>query len=508
MSDNTRADAPVLELRDLRKDFSGVEVLKGISLSFERGEVHGILGENGAGKSTLIKILTGVYSHSSGDVLLNGEPVVIHKPADARRHGIGAVYQDAELAGSFTVAESILLGAEPGGAFVKRKAIRREASEIMAQIGITLDPDRLVSTLSAAEAQMVTLATLFHRRYKIIILDEPTARLSATEADLLFALIETFRREGITILYISHRLGEVRQLCDRATILRDGRVSGTLRRGEIQEDVVTTMMVNRSASDLDIANPGLAQQRVVLEMRQVSTARLAPFDISVRAGEVLGITGPVGSGMEQIERILGGLGAFEGEVRVNGTAVRLGSPGAAQKAGIALIPEERRKQALFPNLSLGENVSLPALDKLSSLGLVSSSRKRVYADAIIDRLHVFPKAPDRPIRFFSGGNQQKAVIGKWLERKASIYVFVEPTSGVDVGAIRQIYEVILGMAAAGAAIVVISTSIKELLALSETIAVIHDGTVSASGPRGMFDRDSLLALAMGKRQLASTAVSI
>lgn len=489
---------PLIELKGLTKSFASVQVLKGISMAFERGEVHGVLGENGAGKSTLIKILTGVYSPSGGEVLLDGTPITLSKPVDAHRHGLGAVYQDAELVGSFTVAENILLGNEPGRGVVNRRRIRQEAQVILAEIGLEIDPDRLASTLTAAQMQMVTLATLFHRKYKLIILDEPTARLSAAESEMLFALIDNFRQRGLAIVYISHRLNEIKRLCDRATVLRDGKVSGSLVRHEIDEEIVTRLMVNRSSADLAVENPGHATDRVVLELRALSTQRLSPLSIKVRAGEVLGITGPLGAGMEQIEKCLGGLSKFDGEILVDGSTVRISSPVTAQKAGIALIPEERRKQALFPSLSLAENVSMPMLSKLSFFGMVRGGAKRSYANGIIERLAVHPRSPDAAMRYFSGGNQQKAVIGKWLEKSARVYVFVEPTSGVDVGAIQQIYEVILGMAAAGAAIVVISTAVKEILALSETVMVVHDGKASAYLPRSACDRDSLLAMTISK----------
>jgi ABC-type sugar transport system ATPase subunit len=397
-----------------------------------------------------------------------------------------------------TVAENILLGNEPSRVWINRRRIRQEAAEIMRQIGLDLDPDRKASTLTAAQMQMVTLATLFHRRYKLIILDEPTARLSASESELLFKMIATFKQSGITIVYISHRLHEVKLLCDRATILRDGRVSGTLERGKIDEDVVTQLMVNRSSADLQIENRGLCQEKVVLELKALSTPRLAPLSLTVRAGEILGVTGPLGAGMEQIEKCLGGLSLYDGEIAIDGAVKVIRKPGDALKAGIALIPEERRKQALFPSLSMAENVSLPALSKLTQFGLVHGAAKRNYAQGIIERLAIYPNAPDRPIRYFSGGNQQKAVIGKWLERKAKVYVFVEPTSGVDVGAIRQIYEIILKMAESGAAVIVISTSVKELLALCETIMVVHDGAVSAHVPRSAVDRDGLLAMTISK----------
>jgi ABC-type sugar transport system ATPase subunit len=311
---------------------------------------------------------------------------------------------------------------------------------------------------------------------------------------MLFGLIARFREQGIAIVYISHRLNEVKELCDRATILRDGMVSGTLERHEIDEDVVTQLMVNRSSAALDIGNAGMATDRVVLQLTGLATGRLRPLTLCVRAGEILGITGPLGAGMEQIERSLGGLGAYRGTIAIDGVVHKLNSPSDARRAGIALIPEDRRKQALFPNLSLAENVSLPALGELARAGLISNRSAADYAASVVDQLGIYPNAPERPIRYFSGGNQQKAVIGKWLKRAARVYIFVEPTSGVDVGAIRQIYEIILGLAASGAAVIVISTSVKELLALSETVAVIHHGAISAIMPRADCTRDSLLAM--------------
>jgi ABC-type sugar transport system ATPase subunit len=266
-------------------------------------------------------------------------------------------------------------------------------------------------------------------------------------------------------------------------------------------------MVNRSSADLDIANPGLAQSQVVLELTDLSTDRLRPLSLRLRAGEILGVTGPLGAGMEQIERSLGGLGAFRGTISIDGRVCDIGSPAKARAAGIALIPEDRRKQALFPNLSLGENVTLPALGDLSRLGLIGHGSALRYARSVVERLGILPDAPERAMRYFSGGNQQKAVIGKWLKREARAYVFVEPTSGVDVGAIRQIYEIILELARNGAVVIVISTSVKELLALSETIAVIHHGAISTLLPRAKFTRDSLLAATISATAAAEPAAA-
>ncbi len=480
-----------LEIRGLHKDFSGVQVLKGIDLAFHRGEIHALLGENGAGKSTLIKILTGVYSASSGEIFVEGNAFHGHSPKAANDAGLGAVYQDAELAWNMSVAENLLLGSERR--WIDRRAMEKEARAILTRIGLDIDPSARAGSLTAAQMQMLTLATLFHRKFKLIILDEPTARLSGRESELLFDLIRRFKAEGLTIVYISHRLNEVKLLCDRATILRDGKVVQTLQREEIDEALVTRLMVNRSTSDLVISNPGLATDRIAIEVRGLTTAKLASTDLYVKRGEILGITGPIGGGMEQIEKALSGLVAYQGQISLDGRAVTFSSPSDALAAGIALIPEDRRKQALFPNLSMAENVSLPVLGRLLRFGLVLKSALLGHGREIVNQLSVHPATPATKMRYFSGGNQQKAVIGKWLKRQQKVYIFSEPTSGVDVGAIRQIYEIMLKMAENGAAIILISTSFNELLSLSERIMVVHSGKVAAEAPRSSFDRDSLLA---------------
>ena len=497
-------NGPLVEIRALEKEFSGTRVLKKVTLDFLRGEVHGLLGENGAGKSTLIKIMTGVYSPSAGEIRLEGRPVKIATPLDAHKHGLGAVYQDAELVSSFTVAQNVVLGNELGRVMIDQTRMRKEAEGIVREIGIDIDVGRLASSLSAAEMQLVTLATLFHRKYKLIILDEPTARLSGTEVELLFKIMQRFREQGITIVYISHRLNEIKRVCDRVTILRGGVVSATLRADEITEDKVTELMIDRSRSDLETYNEGVSRGEIVLDVQNLSTANLAPLSFSLKAGEVLGITGPVGGGMEQVELALGGIASYSGEVRVKGRLVRISNPTSARSAGIALIPEDRRKQALFPNLSLADNVCMPVLKSLERLGLLMTSRKADYAEEAIDRLTVKPKLPLMPIKYFSGGNQQKAVIGKWMSARADVYVFVEPTSGVDVGAIKEIYDIILRMAQEGAAVIVISSSVKEILSLAEKVFVIHDSELTYTAPKKSCTYDQLLAVSMkGREKIAA-----
>jgi ABC-type sugar transport system ATPase subunit len=489
----------LVEVRGLEKDFSRTKVLKGINLQFLPGEVHGLLGENGAGKSTLIKILTGVYMPTAGQILIENAPVRITSPLDAHRLGLGAIYQDAEFIGSFTVGQNILLGNERTGVVLSQAAIHREAADILKQVGISVDVRRSASSLTAAEMQLVTLGTLFHRRYRLIILDEPTARLSAAETELLFEIIRNFQSQGITIIYISHRLNEIKRICDRATVLRGGLVSATLDRDDITEERVTELMVDRSRCDLETYNTGHSTDRIVLEIDKLATSKLKPLSLTIRAGEVLGITGPVGAGMEQIELSLGGIVPYRGSIRIDGRPVSLSKPSASRAAGIAVIPEDRRKQALFPNLTVAENISLPVLDMLARFGLVGRGRQVSYATGVMSQLSVNPRHPNKLIKFFSGGNQQKAVIGKWLKAEAKAYIFVEPTSGVDVGAIKEIYDIILQLAQSGAAILVISSSAKEIISLSERVIVIRDGEQVFEGRKTDCSHDQLLAISIQNR---------
>lgn len=487
---------PVVEFRAISKEFSGTPVLNGIDLSIYPGEIHGLLGENGAGKSTLIKILTGVYTQSSGQILLDGKEARINAPMDAQQLGVGALYQDTELVSSFTVAENILLGHEPGGLTLGRRLVVEEASRILQEMGLNLDPTRRASTLSAAEMQLVMLAALMHRRFKLIVLDEPTARLSSQETELLFKVIRNFQRQGIAIIYISHRLYEIKELCHRATILRGGMISATLEAEDITENEVTRLMIDRNRNELDVANPGYARHEVRLSLSGISTTKLRPLNLDVRAGEIVGITGPVGAGMEEIERALGGLSIHEGQISIDGANCHITDPISARRAGVAIIPEDRRKQALFPNMSVSDNVAMPVLRNIGTAGLISNKAKQSYGLNVMERLNVNPRHPLKPIRFFSGGNQQKAVIGKWLEADARVYVFSEPTAGVDVGAIAEIYEVILRVAREGAAVLLISSNLRELLNLSETIMVVFGGEKICHLPSKDFDYDHLLSITM------------
>lgn len=497
MQPEPAATKPILEFQGITKEFEGNHALKGIDLALYPGEVHGLLGENGAGKSTLIKILTGVYTATSGSIKISGKQVHIGQPLDAHRLGIGAVYQDAELVESVSVAENVMLGAEPGGLFIKKKLLRTMASDLLNKIGVKIDPGRPASTLSAAEMQLVLLSNLFQRQYKVFILDEPTSRLSASAAQMLFRLIRTLQEKGVTIIYISHRLEEIQDLCDRVTVLRGGLISGTRDKDQISEREVTLLMIDKDSTQLEVVNPGLAKDVNFARVSDLITERLRGISFVLRKGEVLGVTGPVGGGREDIGMALSGLMNFDGKVEIESTVINLGSPAQARRAGIALIPEDRRKEALFNDSSTEFNLCLPMLKLFSRFGWVLRRPSHLYALDVIKHLGLRPSNPNTAIRFLSGGNQQKAVIGKWLKAKAKLYIFIEPTAGVDVGAIKEIYEIILDMAKSGASVIVVSSSIKEILTLSEKVMVIQDGRSVLYKDRRDTTYGELLSLAMG-----------
>ena len=343
------------------------------------------------------------------------------------------------------------------------------------------------------------------------MLDEPTARLSAESADILFRIIRRLQAAGMGFIYISHRLNEVKRLCSRATILRGGVISAQLMADEITESEVTRYMLNRSDAGSPVKNGGLARGEPVFVVQGLETERLRPITFSLRPGEVLGITGPVGGGMDEIARALAGITPHRGHVRLNGRVVALQSPSQAVALGIALVPDDRRRQGLFPNLSMAENLALPTLSKFAFLGVVVERAKQAFAMSIMNKINIQPRSTKARVSLFSGGNQQKAVIGKWFGANAKLYILVEPTAGVDVGAIQDIYRTVLGLAQDGAAVLVVSSSVREILALAERVMVIHDGGLAYEAARSDCTEDQVLAFSMtgalGPRPEPPTALS-
>jgi D-xylose transport system ATP-binding protein len=494
-----------LHLDDIDKRFGGVHALRGASLEVRHGEIMGLCGENGAGKSTLLKILSGVHPHGSygGRVIVDGAERRLAGPADARRAGIAVVYQELTLVPELTVAQNLMLGREPGRlGLVDDAHLEALARRDLARFGFAdrIDVTRPVQELGIGLQQIVEIVRALPQDVRILVLDEPTAALTAHETELLLGWLVQLRARGTTCIYVSHRLDEVFALCDRVTVLRDGRTAATLVTAETTPDQVVSAMVGRSVGT--VRKPAAAMPPVgapVLEVTGLHVARAAaphdgadlrPFvvegvSLSVRAGEIVGIAGAMGSGRTALLSSLFGCAraGLRGEVRVDGAPAALRSPIAAMQSGIAFLPEDRKGRGIVPFMTVGENLALPslaspaAMGRHARLGLVDAALERRLADRHIQALHIRGDAT-APVSTLSGGNQQKVVLGKWLERSPRVLLLDEPTRGVDVGAREEIYGILEALAATGVAILFASSDLTEVLRLARRVLVLRDGRVA------------------------------
>ncbi len=487
-------------MRGVRKSFPGVRVLDDVSLSVQPGQVLALMGENGAGKSTLMKILAGAVKADAGTILLDGREVDIHSPQQAMELGIGIIYQELNLAPHLSIAENIFLGREPRLApgWIDRRKMLREASALMTDLGMTLNVSTLVSHLSVAQRQMVEIAKATSRRARVLAMDEPSATLTAHELENLWRLIRRLQAQGIGIVYISHRMDEVFQIADAVTVLRDGKIVGHAPVGEISRDDVVKLMVGR---DLDETYPKvvIAPGRPVLEVKHLSRRGvLDHISFTVHAGEVVALAGLVGSGRTEIARCLFGADQWSsGEVILNGRPFHPGSPNDAIAAGIGFVTEDRKEQGVVLSLSVRENISLASLKKVSKLGFVQRGAERTEARESVSRLRVRTPSVEQRVGNLSGGNQQKVVLGKWLETPLKLLILDEPTRGIDVGAKREIYGIMNDLAAQGVAILMISSELPEVLGMADQIVVVRDGRIA-----GQLSRDEATQEKVGQLALA------
>jgi ribose transport system ATP-binding protein len=474
---------PVLRAEGLTKRYPGVVALDGVDFALLPGEVHVLFGENGAGKSTLIGLLAGSKHRDAGSLHLRGEPVELHDVADARKQGIGAVFQEFSLAPSLTVEENLLLGMEPTRfGVVDRRAMRRTAIAQLERFGFELEPTAVVSTLGRAEQQMVEIAKAFRDELSVLILDEPTASLTDQESARLFELIDQARRRGVGIVYVTHRMAEIRQLADRVTVLRDGKLVATVD-GDTPEGELITLMTGRVVDDVypDLPTPGTVP---VLTAAHLSTAdgRLVDGSFEVRAGEIVGFSGLVGSGKSAAARACFGLTAVVGgSVRVHETDMTGATPARMLAAGVVYLPSDRKREGLFAERPLRESVTLPWLGT-PAFGrnlLLFRGAERRQAAAMMERMDLSPPDPERVANSYSGGNQQKALLGRALLGDCKIYLLDEPTVGVDVGARVGIYAQIIELAAQGNAVIIISSDLPEILHLCHRTYVFATGRITA-----------------------------
>ena len=495
------ADAPVLEMHEIRKTFPGVVALDGVDFELRRGEVHILLGENGAGKSTLMKILSGAYQKSAGRVTLDGAEVEIRNPAHAQGLGISTIYQEFNLVPHLSVGENIFLGREPRGwpGLIDRRAVNRQAAEVLGRLGLKLDPRRPVKGLRVAEQQMVEVAKALSLDARVLIMDEPTAALAEHEIQDLFAAIRGLQEKGVSVVYISHRMEELFEIGDRVTVLRDGRSVGTFDVKGTNKFELIRLMVNRDLTEL-FPKERAARGEEVLRVENLTTrGGLDGVSFSLHKGEVLGVAGLLGAGRTELARAIFGLDKLErGTVRIKGRERRIGSPRAAINSGLGFLTEDRKAQGLVLPLSVKDNLCLPSVDKFTTLGFVDSRRERRAADRYVRELRIRTPGLDQKVAYLSGGNQQKVVLSKWLCSEAEVFIFDEPTRGVDVGAKAEIYHLMNRLAASGVAIVMISSELPEILGMSDRILVMRAGRVACEFGSEEATQEKILECALGE----------
>lgn len=495
--------APLLQMTGIGKEFPGVRALDGVDLDVRRGEVHCLLGQNGAGKSTLIKVLSGAHRPDAGTIVWEGGAVRFDRPLDALHAGLATIYQELDLVDGLTVADNIFLGHEQAQAgFVNRQAMQRSAGRILEQLGhAEISPRREVGTLSAAGKQIVSIARALSHEARLIVMDEPSAVLASDEVDNLFRVIRDLQRDGVAVIYISHRLDEIREIGDRVTVLKDGRTVATgldARRTPTRE--ITALMTGRDIEYVfpDRRQPVGPDAPEVLRVEHISRpGEVEDVSFSVHAGEIVGLAGLVGAGRSEIlETIYGARKPARGRVLVDGQAVRPGSIPAAVRAGMGLAPEERKSQALLLAEPVFRNVSLSSFSRYARVGFLNGDTELADAEASIRTLGVRPPDGRRAANTLSGGNQQKVVVARWLLKSCRVLLLDEPTRGVDVGARSELYGVIRGLADEGVAIVMVSSEVPEVLGLADRVLVVKDGGVVHEGPATDIDEAQVLDLVM------------
>jgi ABC-type sugar transport system ATPase subunit len=491
----------MIDYEHITKTFAGVTALDDVTLSIRAGECHGLMGENGAGKSTLGKILAGIYRPDGGRLLIDGQPQVFHSPADALRAKVAMVHQELAFCPELSIAENLVMGRYPRqmGMGLSRPEMYREAERLLGMIGVSLDVRQPMRALSTAQEQLVQIASAVGMSARVIVFDEPTSSLSEPEAQRLFELIEDLRRRGVTTIYVSHRMPEVFRLCDRISVLRDGRYVGTLERAEATQDKVVQMMIGRSVESYLPQHTAAARGDVVLHVENLtSPGKFRDVSFDVRAGEIVGFAGLVGAGRSEIAGAVFGLDPrATGRVDFDGKPLPLGKVRRTIRRGIGLLPEDRKRQGLVLNMGGRQNFSLSMLDRLRRLGLLDKRRERKWAAEYFEKLRVKTPSLETPVAGLSGGNQQKVALAKWLGRNSKLLIVDEPTRGVDVGAKAAIHQLLDQLACSGVAVLLISSELPEVLALSTRILVIRDGKIVGEVPHKDATQERVLRLMAG-----------
>ena len=489
-----------VRFENITKRFPGVQALDDVSLEIARGSCHALCGENGAGKSTLGKILAGIYEPDGGRLFVDGREVAFTGPRDALAAGVGMVHQELAFCANLSIAENLCLAALPSErGFVERSELSKRANVMLAEIGAELDVSRPLGELTTAQQQIVQIASAVGSGARVVVFDEPTSSLSQVDAERLYELIDRLKQRGVTCIYVSHRMPEVFRLCDAVTVLRDGRHVGTRPSGELSETDLVQMMIGRAVSEYFPRPRRTAQSEELLRVDALSLpGKFEDVSFTLHAGEVVGLAGLVGAGRSDVAAALFGIEpAATGSIRVGGRVASVRTPREAIELGIGLVPEDRKRQGLVQSESGLRNTSLTILDRLSRFSWIDRARERGIAQQYFDRLRVRAPSVDTVVAGLSGGNQQKIVLARWLAAQSKILILDEPTRGVDVGAKAEIHALIGELAEQGAAILLISSELPELLNLSDRILVLRAGRMAGEVARADASQERLLRLMAG-----------
>lgn len=502
---------PLLDLSHAAKSFGAVRALADGSVTLRGGEVHALLGENGAGKSTLVKILAGVHQPDAGTLTVDGREVTLHGPAAAKAAGIAVIYQEPTLFPDLTVAENMFIGRQPlrparglGGRRIDRRAMQDEAAAIFKRLGVPLDPARIARGLSIADQQVVEIGKALSLNATVIVMDEPTAALSAAEVERLFEVIRTLKGQGAAVLFISHRLEEVFAICQVATVMRDGRHVLTSDLASLTEGDLVRAMVGRELAERPPEAAGAEPGEPVLTVDRLTREGVfTDVSLTVRAGEIVALAGLVGAGRSEVARAVFGIDRYDaGAVTVSGKPLKKASPTSAMAAGIGFVPEDRRQQGLVMDMSVQQNVALASLGNLRRGGLIRAGAERAMAADWAARLAIKHGRLTDPVATLSGGNQQKVVLAKWLGRKPALLIVDEPTRGIDVGTKAEVHQLLADLARSGVAVLMISSELPEVLGVADRVLVMREGRLAAEFSHADASEEAIMAVAMGTGAVA------
>lgn len=492
---------PVIEMKGISKSFSGNRVLEQVDFQLLPGEIHALMGENGAGKSTLIKILTGIYERDAGRVFIKGNEVHFKNPKEAEQMGIAVIHQELNIIPYLTVYENMFLGKElTVGRFgiTKDKEMKRKTKEYLTRLGIEIDPNTEAGNLSVGQQQMIEIARAVAANTEVLIMDEPTAALTDREIEALFNVISSLKKQGVGIVYISHRMEEIFQICDRISVLRDGQFIDSKEVAKTNFDEIVKLMVGRQLGErFPERDTVVGQERFKVE-NLTSKGSFENISFSVHQGEIVGVAGLMGAGRSEImQAIFGYRSLDDGKLFIDGKEVTIKSPFAAIQAGIAFVTEDRKSQGLILDLSVRENLSITTLDKISNKSLISTKTEVSLVDEMIEKLHVKTSGREISVKSLSGGNQQKIVIGKWLGIHPKILILDEPTRGVDVGAKKEIYQLMNDLTKQGVSIIMVSSELPEILGMSDRVLVIHEGKLASVINKSEATQENIMQSATG-----------